>query len=284
MVERNIWQRFVGKDLTDAMSFCGCDSKYTDGNASDYEKLGELLRVAQKMRGHKAVEAFLGNVNSAYGVSLDFDELIPENAHAIWSMSYEENPLKLKKTDNKNVEKYNLLTNAICIESLAKDRLDYDGFIKTVCSKVSGAPTAVFAAFKEKSFQPPNPYLARQHFDNCEIIKNDILICQIICEIILKDLCRKTEFYLDFDGNMDYAYKFISYMHKHNMYAHIFLRVDPSCNIEDMINVCRLSSSKSLILPYICVTKNKIDEKHKNYLNDLARSYPLGMIRMIENK
>jgi glucuronate isomerase len=78
----NIAARWLSFDaVAGAMRAVGVDEAYITGDASDFEKLEELLAVMPQLVGHRAALWCRHDLSSTFGCTLD---LVPENAEAIW--------------------------------------------------------------------------------------------------------------------------------------------------------------------------------------------------------
>ncbi|MBE6577082.1 MAG: hypothetical protein E7653_02970 [Ruminococcaceae bacterium] len=282
ILEKNVWQSAVNKELIEAMRLCGCEKKYIDGSASDYECFCELLSVAKKMHGHDALNAFLHKLDRRGDLGVSYKELTLENARAIW---LGENK-KIFSCDNKHcensVEKYNFYKSVLLLDRIEKNTEDYRCFIENLKHGLMENQSGVLMRFSENTFAVPNPYLAECIFGACQKIQNDILLCQILCEIILDKECRKKQIYIDTYGNYKYVHDLISFLNKHNMGASISIAVRVDDAVDDVLSACQLSNDKCFINPYIEVTKNISKEKLCDFKKHLSSIYPIGMLTVIE--
>ncbi len=278
MIDKNVWQSTASAELIDAMRLCGCDAKYIDGKASDFEKLCEFLLVAKLMRGHSCVSEFLKTLKNKYGLALSEHELIPENARILWQAKDAKNSDFQTFKNEKSVEKYKRMSDALILNDIKKGALDYDAFIDGIKNKLVAEKTSVITNLSGDSFCAPNPYLAKIAFENCQKTQDDILICQILCEILSDIECQKTQIYLNDNGTLELAKQFIEYLKKHNMSGRISVEVTASDEPSNILEACRLSEGDCFVTPYIILSKNKNYQNLEHFRNKLSKIYPIGML------
>lgn len=279
MIEKNVWQSAVSEELTEAMRLCGCDEKYTSGNASDFERLRELLRIAHLLRGHSALIKLTEMLEKRYSMHLSENELIEENACALWQGRVS---ALTSREREKSDEKYNNLSNAIKLSELSKNGLDYRNFIADVKSRVCNENAVVLVRLSSQRFSEPNPYLAGRIYDNCQKIQDDILCCQIICEILSDKSCQKAQIYLSGENKLSSYSRFISFLKKHNMKGRLHIEISADDDARDVLDVCRLSEEKCFVTPFVDVTKNANKETVEKIKESLSAIYPIGMLELIK--
>ncbi len=282
VTKKNIWQRAKSEKLIEAMRLCGCDKKFVDGTASDYECLCELLNVSHKLRGHEALDSFINKINRSTVLALSYDELTVENARVLWAETGEKQVSHKNTFDENIVEKYNFYKNTFVLNDVEKHSADYGEFIDVINNDILKEYDGVLVRLGDKKFASPNPYLARRVFDDCQKIQNDVLYCQILCEIIINNKCRKKQFYVDTNGNYEYAQNLISFLNKHNMGARIYVTVSADDNAEDILDTCKMSNEDCLITPCIFVTNNDTAQNLSEFKAQLSKIYPIGMLTVIE--
>ncbi len=281
-IEKNIWRSAGNKRLTEAMRLCGCDERFFDGRASDYECLCEFLRVAERLRGHEALDSFLETVNSRMEATLSYDELIAENATWIWTGGEKGRCAFGRKNNDIIVEKYNFEKMTAVLNDIKKEHSELEDFVAELKKDICENKMNVFARLSGKNFAAPNPYLAKRIYDNCQKIQDDVLICQILCEIMLDKNCRKTQIYLDTDGNYEYVRQYVEFLDKHRMSARISVMVRAEDNVDNILEACRSSTRKCFVTPCILVTNNDTCEKLSEFRSRLSKIYPIGMLEVIE--
>jgi hypothetical protein len=281
MTEKNIWRDVASDGLVEAMRLCGCDSKYTDGCASDFEKLCELLRVSDKLCGHGALAKFIDKLNRDREVQIGYKDLTVANATAIWKRETLHGEVRTDLCKNIIDENYKYINNGLYLNTVEKPDLKYADFVESIKDKLACEDTLLFIELKNKSFVSPNPYLAKKTYENCQIIQEDILLCQILCEITLDNKCQKKQIYLDVFSNVGYFERLVSFLDKHSMSVRIAVRVRETDSPEDVLAICKLSNDNCFVTPYMCVTKNKNEQEISSFCQRLSEIYPIGMLEII---
>lgn len=283
-MRKNLWEELKSESLTEAMRLCGCEKRYTDGTASDFECLFALLEALPMMRGHKAAAKAEETLSRLTRKSSSFEKL---SAREMW-LSFLSDENENSKTylfdlhPNNSDEKYNIEDieiEAVSLDAIALDARGLDEVILGALEALEGKNAAIAVAFDAEAFEKPNPYIANKRFGTCRKIEDNIIKSQILFEIASRRNTQKTQFIIDSRKGLKYAESLISYMLSHGLECRVFVCVDNESDIEKVLECCRLGDEKRLVTPLMIVSKNDNESDNEKFIRDLARVYPIGMLR-----
>ena len=304
MSDKNLWECICDDEMLEFMRLLGCDEKYINQKASDYEMFAEFCRMFEDFSGSNVRHRFLERLNDAVGVNVDEKYVTEENAPLLWRRYNGEqcefgSPLSEPKTvkhhiayklKNSNEKLNNIfdLCEAV-LYAIKTGRASIDDIHKYVenhvISKNYDENISFVITVKNDSFVRPDRYHASLALnkqirgEKCNKSEYDILIYQILCEL----LCRagRRSYELHISGNMNCVGDLAEYLSLHNMRAKIYARCQAGVPCEEVLSLCRRSTDKCHIFPEFVVTKNNIKDQKLCYFDDLARVYPIGAIAII---
>lgn len=291
---KNPWELLVTQELLELMLLTGCDRKYIDGNASDFEKFRELCAIFPKLRASNAAEDFLTRLSDICGRKLSFESICKQNARAIWlcacTHNYSDekfNNISFEPHAKISVEKENIIYGYTDINSLI-DTTDLSEFnsLCDFCKYIDNQGNyPILMNFKSAVFLRPNRYSAEQVFkkisngEKYNFSEYNLLLCQIICELIFLKNDGILQLILQYDEQLKSANSLINYLIMRKLKARIFLYVSSSCSSTELKSICLLSNELCFITPIL--NKKKIDADN-TFLQSLSRIYPSGCISYLQ--
>ena len=263
--------------------------KIFNATAYNQEKDLEISAFLEYIYNQEAVDDFTSKLTSiverlkkAFAYDIPIERITPENSRAIWQKS---NDLVCENnsSESKNiVDKYKFVKSAFVLNGIHKSSREYYAFIDGIKKELAYNYEHIFVNLTSKEFVAPNPYLAKRIYDSCEILQDDILLCQLICEICLDKMCQKTKIYVDTKHNYTYLEKLINFLNKHKMRADISFFADPCGDVREVYRLCAMTSSIVCVSPVIEVAKNDNDESVLQFISELSKIYPRGMLTIVE--
>ena len=294
MLYNSLWGEMnIDKErVIEVFRLCGCDKKYYTGAASEYEMFREILRIYPLLERHELSGVLRKEICRLLGcdggdVSLDAD-----NAADMWKKynileqggEYTggiNQGLLLKN----NVEKYNLKIENVVFanDSMALD-LDFEENVHELALKLEKKDAVLGIDLCADEFTKPNPYLARQIYENAEKYNKyqiQSLYCQVICEIYSDKKHNSIPLFIKANGHICAAKELLEYMHRHNMTPRTFVGIDARTDVSDVLKTCGFSGGDILITPCIIMSKNNINIGYDEYIKDLSYRYPIGMTSIL---
>ncbi len=300
----NIWQQTVNEKLLETMRLCGCDKKYLNGVASDFECFKEACRIYPYLVGNAVAEDFFCRVKYLVKYVND-DQICESNAATLWRRynrifdgeEYPEEQLALTNFDKRLYftvcfdhisncdEKEKIMSDCACLNEMV-DRFDFKNVFELCEALKSKDIISIYADFCDGGFQAPNIYRADCVYEK---IKNgekynkteyNLLISQIICQYASQNKCRKIQLYLNCGGNYDYIKDLVSYLSRYRLGARIFILTPSISSPENIADVCRASTDECFVTPLLVADKNDPSTNIADLAQHLARIYPLGYVLM----
>lgn len=284
----NIWEYICGEDIAVAMRLVGCDEKYISGNASDYEKFRELMSILALFDGCEILEKCCEKIGFAIGEELTVSQIKEISAIDIWQKYPSHNTLCCDKiSPNIRVEKDNYksscrveditvdyLNNSVDVFSLAGAFLDAS--LKKVKIE-ERLENPIIIHFFEGKFNRPDRYSAEKVFkkisfdEKCNNYENNIFLCQLVCEIIYAKKDNYPTFIFDIKNGSECVEGLIKYLVKRSLEARIYLLADQSVPLQEVRRICLCGNRNCFVTPVVF-------ENDSEYLKELARIYPSGLI------
>ncbi len=284
----NIWEYIRGEDVAESMRLIGCEDKYISGNASDFEKFREWIAVLAFFDGTEMAKKHCEKIGFAIGENLTPGQIKRSSASLIWkkyaslncliiedleefSREEKDNYVPSYRRENITVDFFNNTANILSFSSMlsedAKKNEDDEISLKN--------PIEVL--FFEGEFNRPDRYTAEKVLkkigagEKCNNNENNLLLCQLVCEIIYakKDNCPI--FVFDIKNGSECAEGLINYLVKRDLEARIYLLPDSSVPSRRVIDLCLCGSRKCFVTPV--VPKN-----YSDYLAELEKIYPCRLI------
>ena len=301
MAEKNLWERVFDGELIEFMRFVGCDEKYINGKASDYECFAEVCRVFSLFCGSDVSRRFVKNINSALGGDVREMDIILQNAPMLWQSYNENKRLRLRSSQSTITTEQGVCSKLFVSDEKSKnifmlnEIVDYviKTDISSLCDLVrcvenklklqdNSSVISVSFAMKNDMFVRPDRYHAQMVIDSkkcdefCNNEQNDILLCQVVCELLCSDKSRAYELHIS--GNSRAVGDFALYLSQHNMGARIYAMCELDMPCGEVVELCRHSTDKCRITPEFIVPNNANKERFEDYFKKLAFLYPIGAV------
>lgn len=284
----NIWEYIRGEDAAEAMRLVGCDEKYISGDASDFEKFREWLSVIALFEGSETSKIACEKIGFAIGETLMPEQINACCAGEIWrkyalinSFCFEGLPFNSCEEKDNYIPSYrrenitadffnNTVPMLSCIDLLSKDAEEKRN-VQIFLEK------AIKVDFFEGEFNRPDRYSAERALEKiivgekCNYKENNLLLCQLVCEIIYAKKDNTPNFVFDIKKGCECAEGLIKYLVKRELEARIYLLIDSTVPPSKVRELCFCGSRKCFVTPL--VLKNDSE-----YLDALAQIYPRGLI------
>ena len=290
---QNAWTKLYSEDMGVTMRLARCEKKYCVGLASDFECFREWIFLLPQLEGNESAEQFAARLSDVLGTEMNVRELASCDPKHLW----ERCNTALHKVEylrEYSVEKEKICSckrkEIVCDEKF-QNLDDYTDLYTAVTQAVNIRLTtlAEIVDFIEKhtdrritytcphkKFSRPDRFHAQKGID---LIKTDekeyldVLLCQIICELCYFTERGKIQLILDPDGNLDYASDMIGYLNSRELSAEVFLLVNSSHPVEEIVRICLACGEHCVATPLVC------DDAGTACADTLSRIYPRGMIR-----
>lgn len=272
------------------MRLLGCDTKYTNGEASDFECFREWISAFCMLNGNDTAERFATELGNILGRSICVDELAKCDPRLLWQeysvmrhgSEFSENTVEKHNyvfSGYKNIycdEKNKKIKKSLDINELIKIKdFDFDIFCKTLKNTNYDS---IFAKFSEESFKRPDRYRAgeiskkniRGEKLNCS--ENNILISQIIFENIFANKCEKIQIHIFSSNTLLYECGLIEYMSFRGLRARIYIHVTKGNSAEEVRELCLAARGDCFVTPIF------EGEDTVGFKESLARIYPIGLL------
>lgn len=284
----NIWEYISGDDVAEAMRLVGCEEKYISGDAADFEKLREWLSVLVLFEGSETAKKACKKIGLAIKEELTPDKINACSAACIWKKYASQNLLALEELSLKYCEEKDNYTPSCIREDVTAD------FFNNVASVLSFVPLITKGAeekknienilekpievnFFEGEFNRPDRYSAEkvlkkiENGEKCNNKENNLLLCQLICEIIYAKKDNYPRFVFDIKKGSECAEGLIKYLVKRELRARIYLLIDSTVPPSRVRELCLCGSRECFVTPLV-------SENDSECLDSLALIYPRGMI------
>lgn len=289
---KNIWEHIVCDEIRDTMKLLGCDKKYLDGSASDFECFREWIAAYPYMRGNAAAKKAAEDIGALLGQNITADELCLLSARKIWR-AFEDNAKLLELNGEKSYNDVRFANALSCDEKerIMKEAVD----VQKTLEKVRATGGECFADFvgalentenvsfkliaPKGDFIRPDRYHAEEYYseyirgEKCKEELWNIILLQAIFELIFKNKCGIIQLYIHDEESIVWVRSLFEYLSARNLFVRVLLFVSDE-NAPSMIrDTCLLYDGVIPVLP----------NGEEEYANSFARVYPIGAALIDDN-
>lgn len=280
MYEKNLWQFILGNDVLETMMLLGCEEKYLDGRASDFEAFREWIDAYPYMKGNEAADRTAEKIGKL--IDLPRSEVYTSDAAFLWGrhcgnihkMSGEKS-YSQKKPERVIgcVEKEKILSPfADVSDLLSKADIDkyksidkFEKYIENIGIYQFGM-TVVGGEFIR-----PDGY----HCGKCyskyiggEKLQSDFISSQILLDMIYRKKCEIIHLIVEDEKGIAWANEFIKYILFRELNVKIAVHFYEGISPEQVKETCLLNRN---VIPVLAVG----DEE---YITPFAKIIPRGII------
>ena len=283
MKRENIWQNIVCDELPEMMKLLGCDKKYIDGTASDFECFREWLSLCSYAKGSDAVRKTADKMGELFGAPVSEEYLFSCCARELW-IAFEEGTELPKYTVEKS---YESITASRLNFSVEKEYLtsreehffdccDFDeaSFDEYVKKAKNTADTRFFIVAPKDEFERPDKYHASEYYDKYirgEKCNKTVIILQTAFELIYEKKCVIIHIKIDDDMSAKWAEELSKYFSMRGFSEKLFIWAGESATPETVKNVCGKYANAIPVLY----------KKSLEYIRDFSKIYPIGAALVI---
>ena len=286
-MSENVWEYIRDDGVTEAMRLCGCEEKYISGNASDFEKFREWMATLTLFDNNEYMQSCCMKIGVAIGELLTLERIKEYSASYIWQKYASRNCLHIEnQLLEYSVEKDNYSpsfnrTN-ITVDFLndITDILLYETLLSEGYKKTERLENSIYVKFFEGEFKRPDRYSAemisrRNMFgEKCNNAENNLLLCQLVCEIIYAEKNNIPRFVFDLTNGSECASRLVKYLVKRELSARIYLIAEPHISPNTVKEICLLGTRDCFVTPLL-------RESDSPYVRELEKIYPSGLIDII---
>lgn len=291
MREKNIWEHIVCDEIRDTMKLLGCDKKYLDGRASDFECFREWIAAYPYMRGNSAAGKAAEDISALLGQNISADELFSLSARGVWRAFEEDRPLEIN--DEKSYADFCFANTLSCDEKerITKEAVDVEKTLEKVRSAGGVSFSDLVVALENTGndsfklvvpkgdFIRPDRYHAKEYYSEyirdkkCKEEHWNIILLQAIFELIFKNKCVIIQLYIRDKESVAWVRSFFEYMSARSLFVRILLFVNAE-NIPSVIrDTCLLYDGVIPVLP----------NGETEYANNFAKVFPIGAVLIGDN-
>ena len=265
MRKQNVWRHILCDDLIDTMRLLGCDNKYLDGTASDFECFREWMAAYPYMNGNSTAEKISVRLGEIFGKKLTVTDLGQSDAKEMWR-AFESGTELPKHSDVKCYNDYKFSRVDICDEkqnimfdavdlSEKLDRCKSDGcasfekFVKTLENINNGAFKLVTSS---KDFTRPDRYHATEYFGKDISDEKDkivIVLLQSIFELIFKNKCEIIHIEISDASHTRWVTELMKYLSLRNFCVPVFITVNEKNTPAEIREACLCYNYAIPVLP-----------------------------------
>ena len=284
----NIWEYIRDEDVAEAMRLVGCEEKYISGGASDFEKLREWLSVLVLFEGSETAKKSCEKIGLAIKEELTPDKINACSAACIWQKYASLNSLALEELSLNCCEGKDNYTPSCKRENITADFFNNTTPISSLAVLLSkdvkekgnveiSLEKPIDVCLFEGDFNRPDRYSAEkvlkkiENGEKCNNKENNLLLCQLICEIIYAKKDNYPRFVFDIKKGSECAEGLIKYLVKRELRARIYLLIDSTVPPSRVRELCLCGSRECFVTPLV-------SENYSECLDSLALIYPRGMI------
>lgn len=294
----NAWNAVCDDGVLRMMRLCGCDEKYVNGTAADYECFAEWLRLLPLCAGSNTARAFVRRMGGMMRREVSFDSICGAEPRELWreihtdicgggcqtivrdEKRYLSEKLKIEKYVSKNINIYESdLTLDIeyasrhsSLEVACKSAVEYLKSLenrRNICLSLSLA---------QDGFIRPEPYGSELEFGkmkNGEKYNSNAVLCQMLYFIILNFRDELLYIHISPNGNFEYAVRLFEYLRGRGISAKFYLHTDTDCNVAALNDACDACCGGGTY-GYPVIKSGK--RATADFLTELAQDYPIGCV------
>ena len=289
----NAWKTLCNDNMLSILSLLGCDRKYIDGSASDFECFREWCAACSRLFCNAVAEDFVGELSAVIGKRISVADVALADASELWK----ECNAKLNANrcyDTENVEKYKsndkYITSFLCDEKtnslnevvslnvlLNNGHPDFDALCKSLANIDK---KAFLVTLENDEFCRPSKYHAEQEYIkhiNGEKCNLDLIITQILCEVFYLKNGEKIQLIIDVNRDIAHVKALIRYLSLRKLNVRVFLLLSADITAERIAEVCGEGDNNVFVTP--CLLK----DSSADLLDSLSKIYPCGAVSIIDH-
>ena len=280
MYEKNLWQLICGSDVLETMTLLGCEEKFLDGRASDFEAFREWIDAYPYMQGNEAADRTAEKIGKL--IDLPRSEVYTSDAAFLWGrhcgnthkMSGEKlySPKKPERVLD-CAEKEKILSSFADVSDLLS-KADVDKY-KGVDEFEKYIKNIGFYRFGMRvvggDFARPDSYHCDKYYSEYiggEKLQSDFISSQILLDMIYQKKCEIIHFTVEDEKGIAWANEFIKYISFRELNVKIAVHFYGGISPEQVKETCLLNRN---VIPVLAVG----DEE---YISSFAKIIPRGII------
>lgn len=292
----NAWDAACNDDVLRMLRLCGCDEKYFNGTAADYECFAEWLRLLPLCEGSCAAYAFVRRMGSIIRREVSFDSICRAEPRELWreacteiyngycqtiicdEKQYLSKKLGIENIASKNIKKLRgdltldmeYASKYPSLELACKSAVEYLKSLenkRNICLSIS---------LTRDGFIRPEPYgseLELKKMNNGEKYNLNTVLCQILYFIILNFRDELLYIYISPNGNFEYAVRLFEHLRGRGVSAKFYLKADTDCNVAALTAACDACCGGGM---HGCPVIERGRREIGDFLTELAQNYPIG--------
>ena len=280
---KNIWKNIVCDELLEMMKLLGCEKKYIDGTASDFECFREWISLCSYAKDSSALITTADKISELFQTNVGEEYLYSCCAKELWRAF--EGGAELPKC---TVEKSYESITASCLNfSVEKEYLtsreehffdccDFDeaSFDEYVKKAKNTDGTRFFIIAPKDEFERPDRYHASEYYDKYirgEKCNNTVIILQTAFELIYEKKCVIIHIKVDDDMSAKWAEELLRYFSLRGFSEKIFIWAGKNATPETIKSICKNYENAVPVL----------FEKSEGYIREFSKIYPIGATLVI---
>ena len=287
MYEENLWRHIVCNDVLTTMMLLGCDEKYLNGQASDFECFREWIASYPFMMGNETADKIAEAIGGAIGRPLDPTQLCSADASVLWRChcgkyadrdAYDLCDEKLYKTskparvicsDEKEKITSSIFDMTEALLSAGEREIDtLEKFEKSV--EITGN-TQISIKVEDGEFVRPDRY----HGEKCyleyisgEILNLNYILSQIALDLIYGNKCEIIHFIIENKSGLIWVNEFIKYLSFRKLNVKSAVHFHSEVTPEEVRDTCIISDK---VIPVMSAVNDENIEK-------ISRIVPKGIM------
>ena len=295
-VSDNIMKRIESVGMTEIFKLLGCDEKYTNGQASDFERFDEWERILPLVAGHRAEKKYFDILSELGLPPVENCDYSRQRSIARWRQAnslgsaglFEERREVFDCAFTPPSLSRSLPSRFFDIENNVSKIINECGSLKELSMELSALIEAdeskevsLLIKYFGDVYLRPDPYLADRVFkkktsdEKCNISDELVMYSQLLIELMIthkKD--KNMSVFVETDGNIQAACELIRYLGRRHLFEG-----DAVISVTSNTDMGQLSALTSDVYPSIfvrpCIDVSE-DKNGENVLASIFEVYPIG--------
>lgn len=283
MYEKNLWRLILNDGILEAMTLLGCEERYIEGRASDFEAFREWIDAYPYMSGNKTAVQTAEKIGGLIGKDFTYSDLCGADASLLWncqcgniSRCNSDEKLYLSSKPDRVLscaEKEKIMSPFVNLSDLlpmadtgnCKNIDEFERYIENIGIIQFGMKST------GNRFIRPDRYHCDKYYSQYiggEKSKNDFISSQILLDMIYHKKCEIIHLIVEDKIGIEWVNEFIKYLSFREIKVKTAVHFYESVTPEQVKETCLLNRNVIPVLP--------IDDEE--YINSFAEIIPRGII------
>lgn len=256
-------------EIVDTMKLLGCDKKYLDGTASDFECFREWLSAYPHMHGNSVAEQAAKKMSELFEQSITEKDLCTVSAKEIWQAFEQERKINFCCGENLYKE-YNFAR--VCDSEKKRHLLSCSADLNTELERCACEGVSEFEEFV-KYLENTGKYTFSLNVPDTDFIRSDryhaggyyteyirgekdnyekisVVLLQAIFELIFRNKCVIIQLYMTNERCINWVKELAKYLSLREISVPVALFVNKKSTPEEIRGACLLYDKMTLVLPF----------------------------------